>query len=517
MIRRRAFGLRPRLLAALVFTSIVTLAVAALALLPPLQQRLTDQAASDLENATRTDAPLFHDAIVGSLRSSKRARQSTEERLTSLSAAIANRADTLRLRTDARVIVVSSVPGSAPIFDTDFAGSALPRSEILNAITDPAERTVRRDNQVVVVEPIDVPDDLSLNPVRGPGVSGDLSGDFVLLTLKPLTDVTTAVGQVRNAFLAAAAVGLLVAVLLGIGLATGIGRRLARLRAAAVRVAEEGTDAPTPRDDGLDEVGDLARALATMQRELRRQEAARRSFVATASHELRTPLTSLQGTIELLEEDLRDGNLDQEDARHQVQGAQRELRRLARLASELLDLSRLDADVELRDEPVELGELCRAVAAEFELRAGEGDVELQVPAPPGPCWGSGDPGAVARVVRILLDNALRHAPPASTVRVVPAYHGETATVSVDDEGPGVLPEDRERIFVRFERGSAPSGESGFGLGLAIGRELARKMGGELRLADSERGASFVLDLQIQLPAGSHPEPETHAEPTPYMS
>jgi signal transduction histidine kinase len=515
VIRRRAFGLRPRLLAALVFTSIVTLAVAALALLPPLQQRLTDQAASDLENATRTDAPLFHDAIVSSLRSTKRAGQSPEERLSNLSAAIANRADTLRLRTDARVIVASSVPGAAPIFDTDFAGSPLPRGEILNAITDPLERTVRRDNQVIVIEPIDVPNDVSLNPVRVPNT--DLSGDFVLVTLKPLTDVTTAVGQVRNAFLAAAAVGLLVAVLLGIGLATGIGRRLARLRAAAVRVAAEGTDAPTPRDDGLDEVGDLARALATMQRELRRQEAARRSFVATASHELRTPLTSLQGTIELLDEDLRDGNLDQEDARRQVQGAQRELRRLARLASELLDLSRLDADVALRDEPVELGELCRAVAAEFELRAGEADVELQVPKPPGPCWGSGDPGAVARVVRILLDNALRHAPSASTVRVVPAYHGETATVSVDDDGPGVRREDRERIFQRFERGSAPSGESGFGLGLAIGRELARKMGGELRIAESHSGASFVLDLPIQLPAGSHPEPEPHAEPTPYMS
>jgi signal transduction histidine kinase len=515
VIRRRAFGLRPRLLAALVFTSVVTLAVAALALLPPLQQRLTDQAASDLENATRTDAPLFHDAIVGSLRSTRRAGQSTEERLSSLSTAIANRADTLRLRTDARVIVASSVPGAAPIFDTDFAGSALPRGEILSAISDPVERTVRRDNQVIVVEPIDVPNDVSLNPVRIRNT--DLSGDFMLVTLKPLSDVTSAVGQVRNAFLAAAAVGLLVAVLLGIGLATGIGRRLARLRAAAVRVAAEGTDAPTPRDDGLDEVGDLARALATMQRELRRQELARRSFVATASHELRTPLTSLQGTIELLDEDLRDGRLDQEDARRQVQSAQRELRRLARLASELLDLSRLDADVALRDEPVELGELCRAVAAEFELRAGEADIELEVPAPPGPCWGSGDPGAVARVVRILLDNALRHAPSASTVRVVPAYHGEKATVSVDDEGPGVLPEDRERIFQRFERGSAPSGESGFGLGLAIGRELARKMGGELRLADTESGASFVLDLPIQLPAGSHPEPEAQAEPTPYMS
>ena len=506
MIRRRAFGLRPRLLAALVFTSVVTLAVAALALLPPLQQRLTDQAASDLENATAADVQFFQQRIAASLKA--RSGSARQERLAQLA---------LRPRRPRRSRCAtapargSSSPTPSPASSRwptpTSAARSCPRRPILDTLISPTPHTVRSGDEVIATQPLTRP------PLKGdrnpPGT------DFVLVTQKQLTDVTTAVHQVRNAFVAAAAVGLAVAVLLGILLATGIGRRLARLRAAAVRVAEEGTDAPTPRDDGLDEVGDLARALATMQRELRRQEAARRSFVATASHELRTPLTSLQGTIELLEEDLRDGRLDQEDARRQVQSAQRELRRLARLASELLDLSRLDADVALRDEPVELGELCRAVAAEFELRAGEADVDLEVPAPPGPCWGSGDPGAVARVVRILIDNALRHAPSASTVRVVPAYHGEKATVAVDDEGPGVLPADRERIFERFERGSAPSGESGFGLGLAIGRELARKMGGELRIAESDGGASFVLELPIQLPAGSHPEPE--AEPTPYMS
>ena len=90
-----------------------------------------------------------------------------------------------------------------------------------------------------------------------------------------------------------------------------------------------------------------------MQEELRRQEAARRSFVSTASHELRTPLTMLQGTMELLEEDLRDGG-DLADAQEQVASARRELRRLSALATELLDLSRLDAAVQLRSEPVEL-------------------------------------------------------------------------------------------------------------------------------------------------------------------
>jgi signal transduction histidine kinase len=110
-------------------------------------------------------------------------------------------------------------------------------------------------------------------------------------------------------------------------------------------------------------------------------------------------------------------------------------------------------------------------------------------------------------VRILLDNAVRHSPGAGSVRVVPAYHGEHATVEVRDEGPGVAPDDRERIFERFQRGSGPN-EGGFGLGLAIGRELARRMGGELRLEDGRGpGARFVLTLPIEMPAGSHPERE----------
>jgi signal transduction histidine kinase len=250
-----------------------------------------------------------------------------------------------------------------------------------------------------------------------------------------------------------------------------------------------------------------------MQEALRRQEAARRAFVSTASHELRTPLTSVQGTLELLEEDLRDGRLDTRDAQTQLAAAQTQLRRLGRLANELLDLSRLDAQVALRSEPVELGELSRAVAAEFELQAREREIEVVVEPPPGPCWAAGDPGAVARVVRILLDNALRYSPPGRLVRVVPAYHGERATVEVCDHGPGVAEEERELVFERFHRGSAPSGAGGFGLGLAIGRELAGRMGGSLELLPprSDEGARFRLSLQIELPAGSHHDEDEPAE------
>jgi signal transduction histidine kinase len=498
MRRRRAFGLRPRLLAALVFTAAVTLGVAALVLLPPLQDQLTRQTATDLENATSADTTFFEQRITATFKRTKGITD-RDEWLAQLAGPLYERATTLRDRTGARVIVTDSVPGEDPIVDTDFAGSPIPEREIVRAISTGLGRSVRSGDDVIVTRTMTVARVNKFQPET----------EFVLVTEKQLSDVTTAVAQVRTAFLAAAGVGLLVAIVLGVLLATTIGRRLARLRAAAVRVAHEGPDAPTPRDDRLDEVGDLARSLATMQRELRRQEAARRSFVATASHELRTPLTSLQGTLELLEEDLRDGRLDHDDARVQVVAAQRELRRLGRLATELLDLSRLDAAVPLREEPVELGELCRAVAAEFELRARERDVDLGVTTPPGPCWGRGDPDAVARVVRILLDNALRHAPAHTAVRVLPAYHGPSATVEVADEGPGVPPADRERIFERFERGTAPSGEGGFGLGLAIGRELARRMGGDLRHDDSTGpGARFVLELAIEMPSGSHPERET---------
>ena len=144
-----------------------------------------------------------------------------------------------------------------------------------------------------------------------------------------------------------------------------------RLQRSALRITAEGPEAPAPTDRGRDEVGDLARALGRMQEELRRQEAARRSFVSTASHELRTPLTMLQGTMELLDEDLRDGgDLDRRP------GAGRERARASCggcrcWRRELLDLSRLDAAVQLRSEPVELGEIARAVAAEFSLRAAE--------------------------------------------------------------------------------------------------------------------------------------------------
>src|SRR5215213_4385136 len=482
MRQRLPRGLRPRLLLALLLTSAVTLGVAATVLLSPLPDRLRQQSAVNLRGAVLASRPNLEDAV----------RAQPKDRI-----AVPRAAEELRQRTDGRVLVLGPVLADDVVYDTSTDAST--RGAQLTALA-----TLRTGSTTTVIQ-----GDVVRIGVRLFGNSkGSFEGvDGVLVVERRLTEVTTAVDQVRNALLAAGAVGLLVAVALAVALSSTLLRRLGRLRTAAVRISQEGVaDAPLQEDTGRDEVGDLARAFSRMQEELRRQESARRSFVATASHELRTPLTMLQGTMELLEEDLRDGRVDIADALSQVSGARRELLRLSSLAGELLDLSRLDASVPLRSEAVELGELARAVAAEFALRAEDRDVELKNVPPATPCWSRGDPDAIARVVRILLDNALRYAPRGRPIRVTTGCGGDRTHVEVADEGPGVHPAEREQIFERFQRGRTASAEAGFGLGLAIGRELAERMGGTLALVGEDgQGTCFRLEL---------PAAEPSAEPAP---
>jgi len=178
--------------------------------------------------------------------------------------------------------------------------------------------------------------------------------------------------------------------------------------------------------------------------------------------------------------------------RADIASALAQARRLGGLAHGLLDLSRLDADVPPRSEPVELGELIRAVAAEFRPPP---RFELS------PCWALGDPDNVARIVRLLVDNAFRHG--RGRVELKTEHRDGVVVVRVLDDGPGVPESEREAIFERFRRGDA-SATPGWGLGLAIGRELARRMGGELA-AEEGPGGRFALALPAA-PADDIAEP-----------
>ncbi|MGZ6645430.1 MAG: sensor histidine kinase, partial [Solirubrobacteraceae bacterium] len=220
--------------------------------------------------------------------------------------------------------------------------------------------------------------------------------------------------------------------------------------------------------------------------------------LATASHELRTPLASLRGTVELLEEELARGAPDWGGIRRRAAAAHRQTDRMTALAEDLLDLGRLDGNAPLAGEPVELRELAGTLAAEIAPAAHAADVTVELVAPEA-VWAVCDPRATARVLRALLENALRHgAPPGSAVTIVVDARGDRARLRVIDAGAGVPEAERERIFGRFERGGRAG--PGFGLGLAIARGLARQMGGDVNAPAVPSGACF----EATLPVGAAP-------------
>jgi signal transduction histidine kinase len=472
-----AFGLRGRIVGVVLVTAVATLAVAAIALLGPLEQSLRNAEKTTLKSDLRrksalnvfVNAPLDHVAAKGPAHDHLLTAQNN-----------------LAKRLDARFVDLLRPPGAT--------------EDIVAPTRDPADQddsfndvrtAFRTHNSRFTFGFIDGQE---FARAAIPFVNRHDHQRYVLAVRKSIGEIPDVVGVVRRAFLDAALAGLALTLILGIPLSARLVRRLRRLREAALELAQGGPTVEVPVDRAHDEVGDLSRTLATMQQRLRQQEEARRAFVATASHELRTPLTSLDGMLQLLREDLSDERPDLEDARALVERAHAQSRRLGRLAADLLDLSRIDAQVQIRSEPVELGELSRAVLAEFEVGTERGDIRSTLDEMDGAVWALGDPGSIAQILRILLDNAVRASPAGSEVRVV-LKREPIVTISVCDEGPGVRDDEREAIFERFHRGRDTAGQAGFGLGLAIGRELAERMGGALYLQDGlASGATFTLRL-----------------------
>jgi signal transduction histidine kinase len=304
-----------------------------------------------------------------------------------------------------------------------------------------------------------------------------------------LNDVAGAVSLVHSRILLAAAIGLLVALLTGGLVARALTVRVLRLESTAQRVAQGDFGAHFSDSSG-DELGQLARALAHMQSQLEGLEAARRRFIATASHELRTPIFSLGGFLELIQDEALD-----EDTRRAFVGQVREqVDRLGKLATQLLDLSRLESGaVELTATPTDLGVLARAVSAEFGPAVARHRSRLRLVAPEEPIRVICDGERVAQLLRILIDNALNHTP-AGTDLVVSAAGGENgspASLSVTDSGPGIPEEAIERVFEPFY---SADGARGAGLGLAIAHELAVHMNAQLEIDSVPGATTFTLVL-----------------------
>jgi signal transduction histidine kinase len=285
--------------------------------------------------------------------------------------------------------------------------------------------------------------------------------------------------------------GTLLASLAGAAIAARAMRPISTLTATAREIADTGDPSshmPAPRTE--DEVGELARTLEQMLEPLRKQ----REFVADASHELRTPLTSILANLELLQAAMEEP--EWEDERAMVDSALRSSSRMSRLVSDLLLLARADAGRIGARTHCDLAEAAGNAVAELAPTIGERQLRIDNDRP---LPVNGNPDELHRMVLNLLDNAVRHTPPGSTIELRLRAEGANAIVEVADDGPGVPPERREGVFDRFVRGDGPADTAvsgGSGLGLAIVRAVATSHGGSAEVGGSELGGAL---FRVRLP------------------
>ena len=321
-------------------------------------------------------------------------------------------------------------------------------------------------------------------------LSSTVTAEFAA-TLAPQLE---SVSVVRRRVLLAGGLSMAFAALLGYAGATLFTRRIRRLEAAAERIAAGNFDEPVA-DSGADELGQLARTFERMRLRLATLDRARGEFIANASHELRTPLFSLGGFLELLD----DVELDDATRREFLVQMREQVDRLTKLATDLLDLSRLDAGrLVPAVEPIDLADLASELAGEFGPRAAATGHTLDLSATDD-VPARGDAERTLQIGRVLVENAIVHTPAGTTVRVVAGREGGRATLAVANDGPAIPERSREQIFHRFYRLDGTRA-SGSGLGLAIARELAEVMGGRIELDGRGGWTTFRLVLSADTDA-----------------
>jgi signal transduction histidine kinase len=325
-----------------------------------------------------------------------------------------------------------------------------------------------------------------------------LAGQYALLVRSPVE--LGSIRLVERRVLFAAGGALLVALLLGYVGARMFARRIRRLERAADRIASGRFDEPVA-DEGGGELGALAAAFERMRVRLAQLDDARREFVANASHELRTPLFSLAGFLELLD----DEELDEPTRREFLTSMREQVDRLTKLASDLLDLTRLDAGrLTVEREPVDLAALAADLVEEFRPLAASTEHPLTARVD-GPAVAEADELRSLQLGRILVENALLHTPPGTAVTVRALARGGGVALEVEDAGAGIPAGQRDQLFERFFRLDGTRA-SGSGLGLAIARELAGLMDGAIQLESEPGRTVFSLILPAADVSAAVPEP-----------
>jgi signal transduction histidine kinase len=300
------------------------------------------------------------------------------------------------------------------------------------------------------------------------------------------------------------AVGLVVAIVVGVALSALLGTRIARplreVGRAARKIADGDYAARVPRE-GPDELTGLADSFNAMASSLQEQERLRREFIANAAHELRTPLTNLQGYLEALRDEVIPAD------RATFESLWDEAERLVRLSRSLDVLAEGDsASDHLSPSELDVAMAARSaaelVAPSMALSGLVFDVELASPLP-----ARADPDTLAQVLGNLLQNAFRYTPSGGSVRLLGERRANEVVVSVSNTGPGIPAADLPHVFERFYRveKSRDAARGGAGIGLAIVRQLVESFGGTVGAESREGMTRFWFSLPSEeAPARGRP-------------
>jgi len=262
------------------------------------------------------------------------------------------------------------------------------------------------------------------------------------------------------------------------------------LGALALQVQRRAPDnlAPLPEPQVPREVAPLVHALNALFERLRTSFEQERRFTADAAHELRTPLAALKTQAQVAQ-----AATSQQALRHALDQIVVGVDRATRLVEQLLMLARLDPQASLpAAEPLSLPQLAAACVAQLAPMAAQRDVDLAQEAP-DTAMVRGDAALLSALVRNLLDNAIRHAPPGSEVELSVRGAADSVLLRVCDRGPGIPAAQRQRVLERFYRIDGVSGE-GSGLGLSIVQRIVQLHGATLRLEPGEGGQGLCVEV-----------------------
>jgi two-component system, OmpR family, sensor kinase len=312
-----------------------------------------------------------------------------------------------------------------------------------------------------------------------------------MLFATPRRDLDAEAAFLRRAMIVAFLVAVAWAGLVAMWVVSRLTRDNDAIAAVVRRVAAGDLSARVGPRGSDREVARLAADVDEMVARLEVLVDSQQRFVAHAAHELRSPLTTLYGELQLALRRSRDAEAYREAIREALDSTER----LRSLSEDLLALARAGAEDDADHGLVPLADVARGVAAASRARADARGVAVVVDADAA-ALARGRRADLERLVRNLVDNAVRHSPPEGTVHVSARTRAFELEVTVADEGEGIPTEARERVFEPFFRLPRDRGVSGAGLGLAIAREIARAHGGDIHLDERGPGARFVLRLPL---------------------